>query len=60
MRAEKLVAAMLYQSQLQEYFGQLLNAFTSLFKASGSATEVFKCLNGDDVDDDKRLTEKKR
>ena len=52
MRAEKLVAAMLYQSQLQEYFGQLLNAFTSLFKASGSATEVFKCLNGDDVDDD--------
>ena len=44
MGAEKLVAAMLYQSQLQEYFGQLLNAFTSLFKASGSATEVFNCL----------------
>ena len=44
MGVEKLVAAMLYQSQLQEYFGQLLNAFTSLFKASGSATEVFNCL----------------
>ena len=52
MHAEKLVAAVLYQSQLQEYFGQLLNAFTSLYKASGSATEVFKVLDNDDDDVD--------
>jgi len=51
MRPEKLVAAMLYQSQLQEYFGQLLNAFTSLFKASGSATEVFKCLDEEEEEE---------
>jgi len=60
MRPEKLVAAMLYQSQLQEYFGQLLNAFTSLFKASGSATEVFKCLDGGELEEEEEELKKNK
>jgi ATP-binding cassette subfamily B (MDR/TAP) protein 9 len=61
MGAEKLVAAMLYQSQLQEYFGQLLNAFTSLFKASGSATEVFNCLEeeGEEEEEEEEIGKEK-
>ncbi|KAJ8612254.1 hypothetical protein CTAYLR_002898 [Chrysophaeum taylorii] len=39
-----LIAFMLYQGQLLEYTGQLLNSFTAMLKSSGSGGEVFKLL----------------
>lgn len=39
-----LIAFMLYQGQLLEYTGQLLNSITSLLKSSGSGGEVFRLL----------------
>lgn len=39
-----LIAFMLYQGQLLEYTGQLLNSVTSVLKSSGSGGEVFKIL----------------
>ena len=37
-----LLAFMLYQGQLQEYFQNLFNSFTSLLKSSGAAAKVFE------------------
>ena len=31
---------MLYQGQLQEYFGNLLNSFTNLIKSAGAGAKV--------------------
>jgi len=41
---EVLVAFMLYQAQLQEYFGHLLNSFTNLIKSVGAGAKVFEIL----------------
>ena len=38
--AHVLLAFMLYQGQLQEYFQNLFNSFTSLLKSSGAAAKV--------------------
>ena len=43
--AEKLIAFMLYQGQLQEYVNNLLNAFTSMYKSSGAAASVFDLMD---------------
>ena len=45
MHAEKLIAVMLYQSQLQEYVGNLLDSVTSMYKSSGSATAAFQLID---------------
>ena len=45
MPAERLVAAMLYQSQLQEYVGNLLDAVTSMYKSSGAASAAFALID---------------
>ena len=42
--ADTLLAFMLYQGQLQEYFGNLLNAFTNLLKSAGAGAKVFQLL----------------
>eukprot|EP00802_Teleaulax_amphioxeia_P006827 Tamp_06832.p1 GENE.Tamp_06832~~Tamp_06832.p1 ORF type:complete len:820 (+),score=155.99 Tamp_06832:361-2460(+) len=42
--ADTLLAFMLYQGQLQEYFGNLLNSFTNLLKSAGAGAKVFKLL----------------
>ena len=39
--ADTLLAFMLYQGQLQEYFGNLLNSFTNLIKSAGAGAKVF-------------------
>eukprot|EP00039_Didymoeca_costata_P007603 m.101644 g.101644 ORF g.101644 m.101644 type:complete len:855 (+) comp13749_c0_seq3:176-2740(+) len=41
LQPKVLLAFMLYQGQLQEYFKNLLNSFTSLIKSSGAAAKVF-------------------
>lgn len=38
------MAFMLYQAQLQEYFGHLLNSFTNLIKSVGAGAKVFEIL----------------
>ena len=38
--ADTLLAFMLYQGQLQEYFGNLLNSFTNLIKSAGAGAKV--------------------
>ena len=45
MPAERLVAAMLYQQQLQEYVGNLLDAVTSMYKSSGAASAAFALID---------------
>ena len=45
MPAERLVAAMLYQSMLQEYVGNLLDAVTSMYKSSGAASAAFALID---------------
>ena len=45
MPAERLVAAMLYQAQLQEYVGNLLDAATSMYKSSGAASAAFALID---------------
>ena len=45
MHPERLIAFMLYQGQLQEYVSNLLNAFTSMYKSSGSAAAVFELID---------------
>ena len=45
MPAERLVAAMLYQAQLQEYVGNLLDAVTSMYKSSGAAAAAFALID---------------
>ena len=45
MRADTLIAFMLYQGQLQEYVGNLLNACTSMYKSSGAAAAVFDIID---------------
>jgi ABC-type multidrug transport system fused ATPase/permease subunit len=42
---DRLIAAMLYQSQLQEQFSQILNTFSNLFKTSGAVAHVFALLD---------------
>ena len=42
LKAEILLAFMLYQGQLQEYFPNLFNSYTSLIKSFGAGR---KCLN---------------
>ena len=44
MPPELLLAFMLYQGQLQEYFQNLLNSFTNLIKSSGAGTKVWSVL----------------
>ena len=45
MHPERLVAFMLYQSQLQEYVGNLLDACTSMYRSAGAATGVFEKMD---------------
>jgi ATP-binding cassette subfamily B (MDR/TAP) protein 9 len=45
MHPKILLAFMLYQGQLQEYFQNLLNSFTSLIKSSGAAAKVFEFID---------------
>lgn len=45
MHPERLVAFMLYQSQLQEYVGNLLDACTSMYRSAGAATGVFELMD---------------
>jgi ABC-type multidrug transport system fused ATPase/permease subunit len=45
MRADTLIAFMLYQGQLQEYVANLLNACTSMYKSSGAAAAVFDIID---------------
>ncbi len=40
MEAQGLLAFMLYQGQLQEYFANLLNSFTNLIKSAGAGMHV--------------------
>jgi len=40
-----VMAFMLYQGQLQEYFQNLFNSFTSLVKSSGAAAKVFEYID---------------
>ena len=40
-----VLAFMLYQGQLQEYFQNLLNSFTNLIKSVGAGTKVFEYLD---------------
>eukprot|EP00667_Euglena_gracilis_P004099 EG_transcript_4115 len=50
MKVEVLVAFMLYQAQLQEYFSHLLNSFTNLVKSMGAGAKVFELLDRTPVD----------
>ena len=45
LKATVLLAFMLYQGQLQEYFQNLFNSFTSLVKSSGAAAKVFDYID---------------
>lgn len=45
MHPKILLAFMLYQGQLQEYFQNLMNSFTSLIKSSGAAAKVFEFID---------------
>ena len=45
LHAKVLLAFMLYQGQLQEYFQNLFNSFTSLIKSSGAAAKVFDYID---------------
>ena len=45
LHAEVLLAFMLYQSQLQEYVGNLLDACTSMYKSGGAAASVFEIMD---------------
>ena len=45
LEATVLISYMLYQSQLQEYFQNLFNSFTSLIKSSGAAAKVFDYID---------------
>jgi len=55
MPPERLIAVMLYQAQLQEYVGNLLDAVVALFKSGGAASAAFAlidrkpavCVSGD-------------
>eukprot|EP00750_Incisomonas_marina_P029302 INCI712.2.p1 GENE.INCI712.2~~INCI712.2.p1 ORF type:complete len:512 (-),score=87.21 INCI712.2:580-2115(-) len=42
---EVLLSFMLYQGQLQEYFQNLFNSFTSLIKSTGAGAKVFSYLD---------------
>ncbi|ACO61818.1 ATP-binding cassette superfamily, partial [Micromonas commoda] len=53
MHPERLIAFMLYQGQLQEYVSNLLNAFTSMYKSSGSAAAVFELIDRTPVGNNK-------
>jgi len=46
---EVLLSFMLYQSQLQEYFQNLFNSFTSLIKSTGAGAKVFNYLDREPV-----------
>ena len=45
LRGEILLAFMLYQGQLQEYFQNLFNSYTSLIKSFGAGKKVFEYLD---------------
>ena len=45
LKAEILLAFMLYQGQLQEYFQNLFNSYTSLIKSFGAGKKVFEYLD---------------
>jgi ABC-type multidrug transport system fused ATPase/permease subunit len=45
LQATVLLSFMLYQAQLQEYFQNLFNSFTSLIKSSGAAAKVFDYID---------------
>eukprot|EP00941_MAST-03F_sp_MAST-3F-sp1_P002512 g2512.t1 len=45
MKPSTLVAFMLYQSQLQEYFQNLFSSYTSLVKSTGTGHRVFYLLD---------------
>jgi len=45
LQAPVLLSFILYQSQLQEYFQNLFNSFTSLIKSSGAAAKVFDYID---------------
>mmetsp|Transcript_735 Transcript_735/g.2773 ORF Transcript_735/g.2773 Transcript_735/m.2773 type:complete len:788 (-) Transcript_735:1134-3497(-) len=44
MDKEILIATMLYQGQLQEWFSQLFNSFSNLVKSGGASAGVFRLL----------------
>ena len=46
---EVLLSFMLYQGQLQEYFQNLFNSFTSLIKSTGAGAKVFSYLDREPV-----------
>eukprot|EP00041_Stephanoeca_diplocostata_P034246 m.1153954 g.1153954 ORF g.1153954 m.1153954 type:complete len:943 (+) comp24487_c0_seq19:419-3247(+) len=49
LHPEVLLAFMLYQGQLQEYFQNLMYSFTSLIKSSGAAAKVFEYIDREPI-----------
>ena len=45
LEPEVLLAFMLYQGQLQEYFQNLFNSYTNLIKSFGAGTKIFEYLD---------------
>ena len=43
-QASTLLAFMLYQGQLLEYFNNLVNSFTGLIRSAGAGAKVFELL----------------
>jgi ABC-type multidrug transport system fused ATPase/permease subunit len=50
MPMQTLLAFMLYQGQLLEYFNNLINSFTNLIKSAGAGAKVFELLARSPID----------